>query len=123
MNGNFSFPKSQRLLKRQQFTRTLDDGLKVVHPLFVMLSQKNEDSSVARLGLIVSKKNGKAVTRNRIKRRLREVFRHNKSSLLGYNTVVIARPRLAQGQQSDLEKAFEESVLRMTKKFECRVES
>ena len=120
MNGTFSFPKSLRLLKRQQFTRTLDDGLKVVHPLFVMLSQKNEESSAARLGLIVSKKNGKAIARNRIKRRLREAFRQNKSGLAGYDTVIIARPRLAEAQQSDLERAFEESVSRMTKKFECR---
>lgn len=120
MNGNFSFSKSQRLLKRQQFTRTLDDGIKVVHPLFVMLSQKNEESSAARIGLIVSKKNGKAVARNRIKRRLREAFRHSQSSLSGFDTVIIARPRLAQAHQTELEIAFKESVARMTKKFECR---
>ena len=44
----------------------------------------------SRLGLSVSKRVGKAVTRNRIKRRIRELFRTQKKSLpQGFDIIVI----------------------------------
>jgi len=57
---------------------------------------KSEQISPARIGYTVSKKNGNAVTRNRIKRRLREAVRLHVGSLLeaGTDYVIVARPEL-----------------------------
>jgi ribonuclease P protein component len=54
-----------------------------------------------RYGFIITKKMGKAVQRNRIKRQLREMMRRLHSQLRqGYDVVIIARPGL-MGQPFD----------------------
>ena len=50
----------------------------------------------SRWGLVVSKKVGKAVTRNQVKRWLRESIRHRRGDLVGtWDVAVIASPRAA----------------------------
>lgn len=50
-----------------------------------------------RLGVTASRKVGPAVTRNRIKRRVREWFRHSREGFeVDVDVVVIARPSAAQ---------------------------
>jgi ribonuclease P protein component len=51
------------------------------------------DGGVARLGLAISKKNCRAAKdRNRLKRLVRESFRHNQAALAGLDVVVINQP-------------------------------
>ena len=58
-----------------------------------VLARRNGKAS-ARLGLAISKKFcRKAVDRNRIKRMVRESFRHNKISLRGLDLVIVGRKR------------------------------
>lgn len=68
---------------------------------FLALFKKNQ-TPVARLGVTVTKKIGKAAVRNRLKRQLREFFRHNKSMLPpGRDVILIARKgadRLSQAE-------------------------
>lgn len=68
----------------------MSDGL-------MMFGSVPSDSEMTRVGLVVSKRVGGAVTRNRVKRRLRECF----SSLAiqpGYDIVVSARPAAAHAE-------------------------
>lgn len=48
-----------------------------------------------RIGITASKKTGNAVTRNRIKRLVREFFRHNKLMVAGMDLNVIVRNQAA----------------------------
>lgn len=62
---------------------------------------------VTRVGLTVSTKLGHAVVRNRVRRRLREIVRHNASCLpSGYDIVVVARTAAVEAEFAALEKSF-----------------
>ena len=59
----------------------------------VLYARKNR-SNRNRVGVTVSKKLGKAVVRNRVRRRLREIYRLNEDKFLpGWDIVVVARTR------------------------------
>lgn len=60
-----------------------------------------------RLGVTVSTKLGHAVVRNRVRRRIREIFRLNQASLAqGYDVIVVARTRAVGAEYRQLERAF-----------------
>ncbi len=63
------------------------------------------------LGITTGLKLGNAVKRNRARRRIRELYRTNESrllrtSLLGYDIVVVARTRVIYGSYGELERSF-----------------
>ena len=60
-----------------------------------------------RIGLTVSKKLGCAVVRNRVRRRLREVYRLNEDRFLpGWDIVVVARSRCISAEFGKLTQAY-----------------
>ena len=62
---------------------------------------------VTRVGLTVSTKLGHAVVRNRVRRRLRAIVRHNASCLpSGYDIVIVARTAAVEAEFAALEKSF-----------------
>lgn len=115
----YSFPKQHRLLKRREFTKILQKGLKVVDPYMVILACDNEQDQ-SRLGLIVSRKVGKAVVRNQVKRRLREAFRQLPNKPAGLDLVVIARFPLTEASQQQVERSFQKSLSRLLRKIQTR---
>lgn len=90
------FPKSVRLRKRRDYLHVQGTGSKIHGKLFLAVvapRQTSDEGEVAgRVGVTVSKRVGNAVTRNRIKRLVREYVR--KSERLpppGVDVVVIAK--------------------------------
>ncbi len=66
------------------------------------------DGSPARLGLAIAKKRAKrALDRNRIKRVVRETFRHNMDSLNGKEIVVMNRDATASATSAVLRQTLE----------------
>ena len=62
---------------------------------------------MSRLGVTVSTKLGHAVVRNRVRRRLRELYRLHKAELLpGYDLIVVARVRAVDMPYAKLEKQY-----------------
>ena len=74
--------------------------------LLVMYVRPNR-LGVNRVGVTVSKKLGKAVVRNRVRRRLREIYRLSESRFLpGWDIVVVARGRAVDADFQDLTRAY-----------------
>lgn len=88
------------------FQRLYRKGASAVSPNLALYSRKN-GTGKSRLGLTVGTKVGKAVIRNRTRRRLREIYRTNEFRLLpGYDVVVVARVRAAHAPYRVLEREF-----------------
>lgn len=66
--------KSYRLKKNQEFQRVFQEGKSVANRQFVVYYLSKPEQSNSRFGLSVSKKMGHAVTRNLIKRRMKEAL-------------------------------------------------
>ena len=74
---------------------------------FLVLYARKNHSATNRVGVTVSKKLGGAVVRNRVRRRLREVYRLNESRFApGWDIVVVARSRCIKGDFRRLTEAY-----------------
>lgn len=96
-----TFPKSERLLRRSDYEK-LSHSRNKAHSSFFLLIWEPSNSGTVRLGITVSRRVGNAVVRNRLKRLVREFYRHHKSNFLPgeYNLIL---KRGAQGlSYSDL---------------------
>ena len=109
VTANNTYPPTARLRKRSDFLRLKDAAQKVASRGILVVWQAN-NLAHARLGVTVSKKVGCAVTRNRVKRFVRETFRNNRLLLPAVDLNVIARSEAAtmdfHGLQQELLKAF-----------------
>ena len=94
------------LNKDRQFRRLYKKGASAVRPCLVVYARENR-SEENHLGFTVTAKVGKAVTRNRVRRRLREIDRLHETELKpGYDLVVVARARAAGVAYARLETEF-----------------
>ncbi len=88
-----AFPKQSRLLKRWEFLRIQRRGLKIHTRSLLILVGPNRLGR-KRLGIAVSRKYGKSVQRNRIKRVVREVFRRNRGLFPDFSDIVVVPKRM-----------------------------
>ena len=94
------------LKKNSDFRRLYAKGKSAVNPYLVLYCRRNREG-VNRLGYTVSVKLGHAVVRNRVRRRLREIYRLNAPRLkTGWDIVVVARARCVEAEYRQMEKAF-----------------
>jgi ribonuclease P protein component len=86
-----TFRKDERLRRSQDITEVLKTGTRIGKDGLSLVYLAREGSSGNRAGFIVRKKLGKAVSRNLMKRRMREAYRRMKSGLRpGYDLVFSA---------------------------------
>jgi ribonuclease P protein component len=89
--------KEHRLTDKRDFQRVFHHGQSFANRYLVLYYLKNRNSGPFRVGFSVSKKVGKAIVRNRVKRLLREAFRLEKERVKdAADLVVIARPSAAE---------------------------
>jgi len=105
-----SFKRLDRLLRRQEFRYVTRHGQAARLASFVVLAADREESDGrgrVRLGITVSRRVGNATTRNRVKRRIREWFRHQRPRMSSnLDIVVIARRTAAEISQQETIQAL-----------------
>lgn len=91
MKNTLTYPRKNRLVTKAEFKAVFDNAQKVSQKYLLVLYKPNQNLH-SRLGLVVGKRfANKAVSRNRIKRVIRESFRFNFENLKGIDIIVIAR--------------------------------
>ena len=104
-NSAAGFPPAARVRAKVEFDRVFQGGKRTADPLFAL--HRLDDGAPPRLGLAVSRKvDPHAVGRNRIKRVLRDAFRHARHRLGTGAYVVVARPAAANADNAALRTAF-----------------
>ncbi len=98
--------KYYRLRKNREFQQVFEKKQSEVAYNLVMYVKKNE-LSYNRIGISVSKKIGNSVTRNRIKRLIKECYlAGEEKTLKGYDIVVIARGRARTDSFENIKKSY-----------------
>ena len=107
--------KRARLLKASEFNRVFDKAVRSSDQYFTVLARQNDIGS-PRLGLAISKKRAKlAVTRNRLKRIIRESFRLNQHELFCADYVVLAGQRATSANNCRLIQSLEQHWQKLNK--------
>ena len=100
--GQYSLPRTARLLKAGDFAALKGNSKRVGVRHFLAEYAPNPQST-ARLGQAVSRRVSKrAVDRNRIKRLVRESYRHNRACLPCVDILLIARSSAVQTPAAEL---------------------
>lgn len=93
-------------LKFNHIFRRLYSSSGFANSYLVLYARKNR-TLTNRVGITVSKKLGGAVVRNRVRRRLREVYRLSEDKFQpGWDIVVVARSRAVSAGFPELTKAY-----------------
>jgi len=94
------------LKKNSDFRRLYSKGKSAVNSYMVIYCRKSP-THVGRVGYTVSVKLGHAVVRNRVRRRLREIYRLNEGRLKpGMDMVIVARTRCIGARYEKINAAF-----------------
>lgn len=111
--------KRQRIKKNEDFQKVFKKGKSYANRQFVVYCLQKPDQEAFRVGLSVSKKIGKAVTRVQIKRYIRQVFLELKDELRNdMDYVIIARNPAANLNFHETKKSLEHvlSIAKVLKK-------
>jgi ribonuclease P protein component len=88
LKGALRFRPAHRLRDAASFKAVFDARQAVGTKHFVFLLRRN-GQQVARLGMVIGRRQlSQAVQRNRLRRLIREVFRHRQTRLSGWDVVV-----------------------------------
>ncbi|HEX7705658.1 MAG TPA: ribonuclease P protein component [Thermoanaerobaculia bacterium] len=112
-----ALPKQRRLAKRREFLRVYETGRKLFSRYAVLFFSEN-GLDHSRIGVTATKKSGKAIVRNRLKRWTREVYRRQREPLgldaRALDFVVNVKPAAAETSfdefSRDLARVLERAV-------------
>ena len=106
-----------RINTKEDFDESLDKGFKVVCHHFVLYGL-NLQRETSRLGVIVSRKVGGAVVRNRVKRAVRQAFFSDVMPSLQQNLDIVAIARASASKvktSKELQTSFSSCCRRLLK--------
>ncbi len=96
--------KERRLKRSREVIEVFKRGKRRETPFFSLLIRRN-NLGYDRLAVVVNKKYGSAVERNRVKRQIREIFRLNRKDR-GYDMVIYIKKQAKQASFQQLKQTF-----------------
>ncbi|SCI28863.1 MULTISPECIES: ribonuclease P protein component [unclassified Romboutsia] len=105
------FNRTQGLKKDSDFRKVYKHGKSFANRYLVMYILKNKSEN-SRIGISVSKKVGKAIVRNKVRRRIKESYRLNidENVKSGYDIVFIARVAIKDANYDEIEKSMKHLI-------------
>ena len=113
---DFSFPKSAKLRKSAEFRRLYDGQVRAGDDHLLVFAACN-DLDETRCGLSVSKKHGNAVQRGRLKRLMREAFRHVRHELPGGLDLILIPRQNSAATVDDYQRSLKGTCRRLLKRL------
>lgn len=113
--AHYSFPKRHRLLRPREFDHVFEKRCSQADGILIVYGRPNQLGH-ARLGLVVSRKAGNAVCRNRWKRTIREAFRLNLVELPALDLICLPHPKATPDFQQLMQ-----SLPRLAKRVEHKL--
>src|SRR5581483_2352717 len=99
--------KSERLRQSRDFKAVFQQCRKLEDGTLAFYVQFSEDAALRKFGVSLSRALGKAYLRNRLKRRLREIYRVEKEKFRGgYQVILIPKRGSAARTFDELERSF-----------------
>jgi ribonuclease P protein component len=122
-DDNFRFPSTMRLKKKTEFTHVFREGVTWKGSYFSLhlllrtggvLPRKKDGALLQeegpRLGMVVTRKVGSAVERNRIKRKIREAFRKTAHRLPAVDLVIRPNAACKEAPEEEISQCLERAV-------------
>ena len=107
--------KQNRLTGKDDFQKIHNRG-RFVSDTYLALKVLSNDSKMMRVGFLVGLKvSKKSVIRNRVKRKLREIFRSligNKKLKGGCDIIVLVRPEIIEKKYGEIEEALLKTLVK-----------
>lgn len=101
------FEKAERLKSSKDFRAVFQQCRKLEDGNLIIYVQFNEDAALRKFGVSLSRALGKAYLRNRLKRRLRELYRVEKEKFRGgYQVILIPKRGSALRSFGELKQSF-----------------
>jgi len=98
-----TFSRDDRLRKRREFEECYASGVRISGRHLQLFLLAREGAERSRIGISVGKRSGGSVVRNRLRRRVREIFRRGRRDLpAGLSVVVNIKPSAARAEFSEL---------------------
>ena len=106
-------PKQRRLRRKSEFRRVVKDGIRSRDALLSITAVDNQNPALdPRYGFAIPKRVGTAVTRNRVKRRLRAIVERSDHPR-GWDFVIYAFPPARDADYAALTQSVERLVRRI----------
>lgn len=110
MLGEIKVKYSVSLKLNRDFRRAYGKGKSTAVSTMALYIRENK-LNINRVGITVSTKIGKAVQRNKIRRRFREIYRLNEEKIkIGYDIVIVARHKSRTADFWNLESEFKRAA-------------
>ncbi len=111
---NYTFHSLQKIKSEKEISSLLRSGRRWKSSLFTLVFRPNSNT-FDRVAILVSKKNGSAVVRNRIKRVLREIFRNIRVENPQYFDILICPHYSSSVRSKDLKEIYESWRVKLKK--------